>query len=87
MEHYDYHGEDSYLTTAVAAAKTALEATETDEGYIYWDDATGAYWQVDARDMASLGAALLDGRPLHEVYSPWCTLSLSAEEVEVELPD
>lgn len=73
-----WHGD---VDDAVEAGARALGAYSRDEEatWIYRADETGTDWQVSRRDLATLGAALLDGRDMSEVYSIWCAGSSATE--------
>jgi hypothetical protein len=61
---------------ALAKGRAAVHANPvayTRDLYTYRADEVGSYWEVKARDLAELGAALLDGHDLSEAYSIWCT--------------
>lgn len=61
----------------VTAAADYLDATRLADGrYVYYDDATLAWWAVSAADLAELPAYL----ERHDGYSLWCA-STSAEEM------
>lgn len=67
---------------AEKAGADALDAVSMGGGmYAHYADETSAWYLVDADDMVTLGAALLDGRDLSDVYSRWCA-ETGSEEVD-----
>jgi hypothetical protein len=62
--------EMTHASDARACAIRFLEAERTSRGYRYYAPETGRYYRVRARDMASLGAALLADQ--EDAYSLWC---------------
>lgn len=61
---------------AIRAACEALDAVGLPDGRAaYYASESGSWWAVESDDLAALGAALLDGHTLDEVYSVWCSSS------------
>jgi len=58
---------------AVEAGRSALDADSDGEWYA---EETNEILTSSDGDLAALGAALLDGRPYHQVYSVWCNTYL-----------
>ena len=66
---------------AVEAAVDALGAEEVDGDYVYDDDASDAKWVNTSDELATLGAALLDGHDMSAAYSLWCAATGGDEYV------